>query len=204
MMNLLMRIFNKLMISLFENRRVNTSQKAIFLTFDDGPEPEITEFVLDELGKYGFKVTFFCRGDNAEKHPQLLEEIKTQGHAVANHSYSHIHSFDMSGKEFAEDVHKCDSVLETNLLRPPHGSLKLSAWLRLRKDYKIYFWSLNSGDSDMERYDYNRSINTLMTKTKPGDIVLFHFCHKHEKETRELLPEYLKWLAENHYSSQSL
>lgn len=183
---------------------VNTPDKSVFLTFDDGPEPGITEFVLDELKSYGFKATFFCRGDNAEKYPELLERIKSGGHTIANHSYSHIHSFDMSGKEFAEDVHRCDPVLNTNLLRPPHGSLRLSAWLRLRKEYKIFFWSLNSGDSDMESFNYERSITSLKNRTKPGDIVLFHFCHKHEKETRELLPVYLQWLKDNGYKSNRL
>ena len=110
----------------------------------------------------------------------------------------------MSGKKFAEDVHRCDPVLNTNLLRPPHGSLRLSAWLRLRKEYKIFFWSLNSGDSNMESFNYERSITSLKNRTKPGDIVLFHFCYKHEKETRELLPVYLQWLKDNGYKSQSI
>lgn len=183
---------------------ISTTTRTVFLTFDDGPELGITEFVLDELNKYGFKATFFCRGGNAEKNPLLIERIRQEGHSIANHTYSHIHSYNMGGKEYAKDVHRCDSVLKTKLFRPPHGSLKLSAWLRLRKDYKIFFWSLNSGDSDMERYDYERSICTLKSRTKPGYIVLFHFCHKHEKETRELLPVYLKWLNEHGYKSDAL
>ena len=151
-----------------------------------------------------FKATFFCRGDNAKQYPLLLERIRNEGHAIANHTFSHIHSFDMNSRKYAEDVHKCDAILKTNLFRPPHGSLRLSAWLQLRKDYKIYFWSLNSGDSDMDSFNYEHSINTLQTKTKQGDIVLFHFCHKHESETRQLLPEYLKWLADNKFISKAL
>lgn len=184
--------------------RISTATNVVYLTFDDGPEPGITDFVLEELNRYGFKATFFCRGDNAEKTPLLIERIRQEGHSIANHTYSHIHSYNMGGKEYADDVHRCDSILGTNLFRPPHGSLKLSAWLRLRKDYKIFFWSLNSGDSDMNRYDYDRSINTLKTRTKPGDIVLFHFCHKHEKETRELLPVYLQWLKDKGLKSEKL
>ena len=202
-MSFIKRIINHLLIG-FQYRRIPNNNNAVFLTFDDGPESGITEFVLDELAKYKFKATFFCRGDNAEKYPELLDQIIKDGHAIGNHTYSHIHSFNCSTKEYCADVDKADRVLNTPLFRPPHGSLKLSAWFRLRKDYKIFFWSLNSGDSDMERYDYERSICTLKSRTKPGYIVLFHFCHKHEKETRELLPIYLKWLKDNGYKSDAL
>ena len=201
--NIFLRIVNKILRHSMINS-IPMLDKCLFLTFDDGPEPGITEFVLDELNRYGFKATFFCRGDNAEKYLQLLERLRKEGHSIANHTYSHIHSYNMGGRQYAEDVHCCDTILKTTLFRPPHGSLKLSAWLRLRKDYKIFFWSLNSGDSDMEHYDYERSISMLKAKTKPGDIVLFHFCHRHEKETRELLPIYLKWLFDNGYKSNAL
>ena len=198
------KVLNKFIINCGMISTVSSASRTVFLTFDDGPEPGITEFVLDELYKYGFKATFFCRGDNAEKYSLLLERLRLEGHSLGNHTYSHIHSYNMGGREYAEDVHRCNPILKTKLFRPPHGSLTLSSWLRLRKDYKIFFWSLNSGDSDMERYDYERSVNTLKTKTKPGAIVLFHFCHKHEKETRELLPVYLQWLNEKGYKSNGL
>lgn len=184
--------------------KINSSDKVVYLTFDDGPEPNITEFVLDELNKYGYKATFFCRGDNAQKYPELLLRIKEEGHTLASHTYSHIHSYNISSCSYVKDVHKCDSILNTRLFRPPHGSLTLCSWLRLRNKYTIYFWSLNSGDSDMEKYDYNRSIEALKNRTKAGDIVLFHFCHKHERETMELLPEYLRWLKINGYKSDKL
>lgn len=184
--------------------KVKTFNKVVFLTFDDGPEPYITEFVLDELKKYSFKATFFCRGDNAVKYPDLLQRIKNEGHTIANHTYSHLHAFDVSAKEYAADVDKANNILHTNIFRPPHGSLSFGAWLRIHKGNHIYFWSLNSGDSDMERYNYKHSLETLKTKTTAGDIVLFHFCHKHERETIELLPEYLQWLNDNLYKSKAL
>ena len=183
---------------------VKPQDNTIYLTFDDGPEPDITEFVLDELKRYNFKATFFCRGDNAEKQPSLLQRIKDEGHTIANHTYSHLHAFDVSAKKYAADVDKANNILHTNVFRPPHGSLTLGSWLRIQKANHIYFWSLNSGDSDMEKYDYNRSIEILKNRTKAGDIVLFHFCHKHERETMELLPEYLRWLKINGYKSDKL
>lgn len=202
-----MQIFHRLVnrfLKRFEVCRVATTEKVVYLTFDDGPEPAITEFVLEQLAKYGYKATFFSRGDNAEKHPQLLQRLRDEGHALGNHTYSHIHSFKLSGKAYADDVMRCNPVLQTSLLRPPYGCLKLSAWLRLRKDYTIFYWSLNSGDSDMGHYNYENSMRTLKTLTSPGEVVLFHFCHKHEKETRELLPEYLEWLHQQGFVSDKM
>lgn len=202
-MAVLKRICNRL-IRYFMISKIISLDKGVYLTFDDGPEPGITEFVLDELNKYNFKATFFCRGDNAEKHPDLLQRIKDEGHTIANHTYSHLHAFDVSAKKYTADVAKAKNILNTNVFRPPYGSLTLSSWLRIHRGNHIYFWSLNSGDSDMERFDYNRSIGILKNRTKAGDIVLFHFCHKHECETMELLPRYLQWLSDNLYKSKAL
>ena len=202
-MDLLKKIVNKI-IRLFITNSIENSQSIVYLTFDDGPESGICEFVLNELKKYNFKATFFCRGDNAEQNHLLLDRIISEGHAVGNHTYSHLHSYNCTSREYYNDVEKADRVLNTFLFRPPHGSLTLVSYLKLRKKYKSYFWSLNSGDSDMEHYDFNRSICRLKSNTKPGDIVLFHFCKRHEKETRELLPVYLAWLNDNGYSSKAI
>lgn len=183
---------------------VNVSSSVVFLTFDDGPEPGIAEFVLDELGKYGYKATFFCRGDNAEKYPHLMERIRREQHAIGNHTFSHLHAYDSSTSEYIKDVMRADEVLHTTLMRPPHGSLTLRTWIKLRNRFSIFFWSLNSGDSDLKHFNFDRSISTLCSQTKPGDIVLFHFCHRHENETRKLLPAYLKWLYDNGYKSLAL
>lgn len=184
--------------------KINSSDKVVYLTFDDGPEPGITEFVLDELNKYGYKATFFCRGDNAQAYPELLQRIKEEGHCLANHTYSHMHSYHISSSSYVRDVHKCDSILNTRLFRPPHGSLTLCSWLRLRNKYDIYFWSLNSGDSNMSLFDFQKNIDRLKKNTSSGDIVLFHFCIKHENETKKILPEYFLWLSENGYKSDKL
>lgn len=183
---------------------IPSDDKTIYLTFDDGPEPDICEFVLDELKDNRFTATFFCRGDNAEKYPELFNRIVREGHAIGNHTYSHIDSFDNAVTAFVENVAHADEVLKTNLFRPPHGCLTFASFFKLAKKYKCFFWSLNSGDSDMEGYDYSRSINMLKTQTKPGDIVLFHFCRRHEKETYELLPAYLTWLKDNGFHSKAI
>lgn len=200
---MLKRVINKL-LSFFEIKTISDTGKTVFLTFDDGPQPGITEFVLGELDKYGFKGTFFCRGDNADSNPELLKMLRDKGHSVGNHTYSHLHSFEVDTKKYIDDVRRADVILRTSYFRPPHGSLTLGTWMRLHAKYRIFFWKLNSGDSDLEKYDYTHSIESLKNKTKAGDIVLFHFCHRHEKETRQLLPAYLKWLFDQGFECKAI
>lgn len=203
MRSIFKRIINKI-ITRFEISTLPSSKNVLYLTFDDGPEDEITEFVLNELDKYGYKATFFCRGDNADKYPELLSLIQKKGHTIGNHTYSHLHSFEVDTKKYIKDVRRADSLLRTSYFRPPHGSLTLGTWMRLHAKYRIFFWKLNSGDSDLEKYDYTQSIESLKNNTKAGDIVLFHFCHRHEKETRQLLPVYLKWLFDQGFECKAI
>jgi len=186
----------------YEIKNIPSEGKVVYLTFDDGPEPDITEFVLDELKKYGFKGTFFCRGDNAEKYHELLAKLREEGHAVASHTYSHFHAYAVPAKEYLADVEKADRILHTNLFRPPHGCLTLNTWLGLRKRYKIVYWALNSEDSSNEKFNFQHAINKLKNRTTSGDVILFHFCHKHKKETQQLLPIYLEWLNDNGFISR--
>lgn len=197
------RVINRV-IKCYEIQTIPVIGKTVFLTFDDGPELGITEFVLENLDDYGFKATFFCRGDNAEKHPELISLLREKGHSIGNHTYNHVHAFDVSAKKYLFDVKKADEVLKTSLFRPPHGSLTLTTWLKLHKRFNVVYWALNSEDSSLEKYNYQHAIKNLKSRTKPGDVVLFHFCKRHENETRELLPMYLKWLKEEGYTSSGI
>lgn len=200
---ILKKIINRI-LKCFGLKNITSKQKVVYLTFDDGPEYGITEFVLDELAKYQFKATFFCRGDNAEKNTGLLALICKQGHAVGNHSYSHLRAHEVASDIYIDDVEKADTILHTNLFRPPFGSITIKTWLNLRGKYRMVYWSLNSEDSECENFDFQSSIKKLKSKTKNGYVVLFHFCHFHETKTRQLLPPYLKWLYENGYQSFAL
>lgn len=200
---LLLKIINKV-FCLGGMKTIPSDNNVIYLTFDDGPETGITEFILNELDKYNFKATFFCRGDNANKNQKLMAMLLEKGHTIGNHTYSHLHSYEVNTQDYINDVKQADDVLHTEHFRPPHGSLTLWTWWELHKKYKIYFWSVNSGDSDMEDYDYKHSIDNLKNGTRGGAIVLFHFCHRHEQETRQLLPEYLKWLNKQGYKSAAI
>lgn len=197
------KIINRL-LKYFQVSHIPTKEKVVYLTFDDGPEPGICEFVLDELRKYDFKATFFCRGDNADHYPELLSRIINEGHSIGNHTYSHLHAYSTSSKHYLEDIERAKQVLHSTLLRPPFGSLTLTTWLSLRSIYRIIYWSLGSGDSNLDNFDFEYSYKNLIHNTTSGDIVLFHFCKLHEKETRIILPAYCKWLKENKFVSDSI
>ena len=196
-------IINKF-LHLFEETRIRTRDRVVYLTFDDGPEGDITDWVLDLLNKYDAKATFFCKGENAFINKEQLVRIIDAGHALGNHTFSHINSFKTPTQNYLEDVEKADNVLHTVLFRPPWGSLTLSAFLRLRNKYKIVYWSLISGDTYMDKLDLDSNMQRLYRETRLGDIVLFHSCVRHENETKLILPLYLEWLNQNGYKTSVL
>lgn len=202
--NIIARIINKCLMKYCAIRKVENTTKSVYLTFDDGPEPGITEFVLEELNKYGFKATFFCTGKNAEKFPELMEQIKRDGHSVGNHSYGHRHAYELSSRSYVDDIMRADNTLNnTVLFRPPNGCLSLGAWLKLRFNHKIIYWSIASGDWRKETYN-SADCKSVLETTSPGDIILFHFVNEFEYATRQLLPWYLNWLHGNGYKSEAL
>lgn len=203
MIVILKKIINRL-LKFFQVSHIPSKKKVVYLTFDDGPEPGICEFVLDELRKYGFKATFFCRGDNAEHYPELLSRIINEGHSIGNHTFSHLHAYSVSSKQYLDDIDRANQVLHSTLLRPPFGSLTFSTWLSLKSKYRIIYWSLVSGDTNLNNFDFEHSYQNLINNTSSGDIVLFHFCKLHEKETRFILPAYCKWLKANGFVSNAI
>lgn len=205
-MSLIHKIVNRL-LKYFQIRTLPTKDKVVYLTFDDGPEPGICEFVLEELERYGFKGTFFCSGKNAEEHPQLMQLLLEKGHSLGNHSYSHTyHPYTSSDADYVQDVLRADAVLHTPLFRPPWGSLSLGKFIRLCPSFTFYSWSLESDDHVLreEGFDWEAHVQRMTEQTRPGDIALFHFAIPLQQGTRHLLPPYLKWLAENGWRSEAL
>lgn len=200
----MIKIYINKFLHLFEVMRKKTSSKIIYLTFDDGPDPGITNFIIGELNKYNYKATFFCLGKNAEKYPNLIHMIRKEGHRIGNHTYSHLNSFKTSSIEYLEDVNKADVILKTNLFRPPWGCLTIHSFLSLWRNYKVIYWSLSSGDSKLEKFNLDKEFTRIQKCTKKGDIVLFHFCKLHESETKRILPKYLEWLQVEGYISHPL
>lgn len=196
------RLVNKALKTLCVCRVRSEREKRVYLTFDDGPEPGITEFVLQQLQLYNFRATFFCCGARAEEYPELMEQLRAGGHVIANHSYSHVHAFRENTASYIQDVERAARCMETSLFRPPWGILTWAAWRTLRTKQRIVMWSLGSDDSSStEDFDGTRALRHLIEGTSRGEIVLFHFSLQHAPNTKAVLPGYLKWLFENGWTS---
>ena len=187
--------------------RIPTGAKSIvYLTFDDGPMPGPTDFVLDQLEKVNARATFFCIGDNVRKHPETFHKVLSSGHGIGNHTYHHISGWSCSGAEYRADILKCEEVLQSSnpskLFRPPFGKLHFS--------YKNYLPGMQVIMWDLLTYDYDSTLpvdvalKKICELTRPGSIVVFHDSLKAEKNLRLLLPPYLEFLKINGYELRSL
>ncbi len=189
---------NGLMRALYPNFtwKMPAQEKKIYLTFDDGPIPEITEFVLETLAKYEAKATFFCIGGNVEKHPDIFKKILLDKHSVGNHTFNHLNGWDSENDIYAENVVKCKTELlknacETTLFRPPYGRIKRQQAKRLMPDYEVIMWDVLSGD-----FSQSLSSETVLRKTikytEAGSIVLFHDSIKANERMSYALPRFLE------------
>jgi peptidoglycan/xylan/chitin deacetylase (PgdA/CDA1 family) len=182
---------------------IKTEEKAIYLTFDDGPVPVLTEWVLDELKKYNAKATFFCVGANIQKHPEIFERIKSEGHTAANHTIHHIKGFKTTVKDYLAEAEACRKLVENNLFRPPYGQLKRSQFKALRTNgFKIIFWDVIS--YDYEKIREEQCLKNVISHTKKGSVVLFHDNVKAEKNLRYTLPLFLKHFANLHFEFKAI
>ena len=179
------------------------SEKNIYLTFDDGPIPGLTEWVLDELQKYKARATFFCVGDNIKKHPEIFERILTNGHQVANHTMHHPRGFRRSVAGYLQDVDECRILVNNNLFRPPYGQLSPGQYRGLvRKGYRIILWDVIS--YDYENIQGEQCARNVLRNTKGGSIVLFHDNIKAEKNLKYALPRFLEHFSEKGFQFRSL
>lgn len=180
--------------------RMNRHEKAVYLTFDDGPIPEATPFILDVLDRYDAKATFFMVGDNAEKYPHLLQEVKRRGHRIGNHTYNHIGGIRWSTWKYMGNVKKAENVLQSNLLfRPPHGWMGPVKYRTMRYlGWKIVMW-------DVVTRDYSKHLSAedvlqnVKRYTRPGSIITFHDSLKSIDKLKSALPQALQWLNEQGY-----
>ncbi len=179
------------------------STNTVYLTFDDGPHPEITPWVIEQLDQYNMKASFFCVGDNARKHPETLQQITQKGHQLGNHTMHHIKGWKTSTADYLKDIQLCEEYLQTNLFRPPYGRITRQQIKALKNDYKIVMWSLLSCDFD-QSLNCESALHGLKNKTKNGSIVVFHDSLKAEKNLRYLLPKYLEFLHNKGYTCKTL
>jgi len=180
--------------------RMPSDKKAIYLTFDDGPTTEVTEWTLETLKKYHAKATFFCEGQNVIKHPTIVKKLLSDGHSVGNHTYSHLNGWETNTNEYINDIEKAEQVLEASangsnslLFRPPYGKIKPSqANVLLKKGYKIVMIDVVSGDFDL-KLNPQKSLLKVLKYTKPGSIVVFHDSKNAYETLQYVLPKALEY-----------
>ena len=186
---------------------IPTDKKVIYLTFDDGPMPAVTHFVLETLSDFNAKATFFCIGDNIQKHPTIFKKVLNAGHAVGNHTFNHLSGWKTNTLDYQKNIELCQNQIElttqTNMFRPPYGRIKLSQIKHLKKDYKIVMWSVLTGD-----FSSDLSPEIILEKsiknTKKGSIVVFHDSIKASNNLEFVLPRYLKHFADLGYAFEKL
>lgn len=179
---------------------------SIFLTFDDGPIPIVTPFVLKILKAYHAKATFFCIGDNVNKHPDVYEQVKNDGHAIGNHTYNHLNGWGTADNVYLENTLKNDNLLHTNLFRPPYGRIKRSQVRLLKKarpEMQFIMWDVLSGDFDIN-LDPEKCLQNVLKHTRPGSIIVFHDSLKAFPRLEYVLPRAMEVWKEKGYAFESL
>jgi len=173
---------------------IKDSEKTIFLTFDDGPIPGLTDWVLQTLNEYKIKATFFCVGENIKKHPRQFSRLLEAGHSIGNHTYHHLNGRKVTTNEYMDDVFLCDETLNfqnvsTDLFRPPYGRLKTRQRNAL-KHKRVVMWDVLSKDYDASLKPKDILQGTIKA-TQPGSIVVFHDNFKAEGNLKQVLPKYI-------------
>jgi peptidoglycan/xylan/chitin deacetylase (PgdA/CDA1 family) len=191
---------------------ISNSEKKIYLTFDDGPTPEITEWVLDQLNSYNAKATFFCIGNNIDKHPELFEKVQLAGHAIGNHTYNHLKGWNTPCAIYIDNIKKCDECLSSyltnnkkqKLFRPPYGKIRRQQAKNLRRlGYKIVMWDVISMDFD-EKISSEQCLANVLKNVNSGSIIVFHDSEKANKHLQFVLPKTLAFLQEQHFVCEAI
>ncbi|HEU5289625.1 MAG TPA: polysaccharide deacetylase family protein, partial [Cyclobacteriaceae bacterium] len=190
--------------------KINTTEKELFLTFDDGPVPGPTEFVLETLQKFNCKATFFCIGDNIRKHTEIFQKVVNDGHAIGNHTFNHISGWDTSLEKYVDNIKQCDleirnskfEIRTSRLFRPPYGRVTRKQ-IKTLADYKIIMWDVLTIDYDKNVSPESCLKNSLRV-TRPGSIIVFHDSLKAERNMMYALPRYIEHFLEQGYTFKAL
>ena len=173
-------------------------RKTAYLTFDDGPIPEVTPWVLDTLDRYGVKATFFFVGDNVRKHPQLYEEVKRRGHSYGNHTMHHLQGFKTPRLRYMRDITEADELIDSPLFRPPHGLMRWAQAKAIKNHYNIVMYDLVTRDYS-RKMTPERVFGNVKRYARNGSIIVFHDSLKAERNMKEVLPQAIEWLRNEGY-----
>jgi peptidoglycan/xylan/chitin deacetylase (PgdA/CDA1 family) len=183
--------------------RMESVEKKVYLTFDDGPIPEVTPWVLDQLDKYDAKATFFCVGQNVEKYGDIFHQVKSQGHTIGSHTYNHISGWASDNLDYMLNVRKASKICESNIFRPPYGKIRPSQTRFLKHHYRIVMWDVLSGDFD-PNISAEQCLQNVLKNTIAGSIVVFHDSIKSFEKLKFVLPRVLNYYSEQGYQFVNL
>jgi peptidoglycan/xylan/chitin deacetylase (PgdA/CDA1 family) len=202
----------KIVCSLFPafTWRIKTEQKEVYLTFDDGPIPSLTKEILDILNQYSIKATFFCVGENIDKHPEIFKQVINQGHTVGNHTYNHLKAWKVSQNSYIENLLKAEKTIEkyaenrTKLFRPPYGQFTYKLYKSvIALGYQVIMWDILTKDYS-PRLNIKRAYEQCVNQTDKGSIVVFHDNMKARNNALNLLPMYINKLMSEGYQFKTL
>lgn len=177
---------------------IPTKEKIIYLSFDDGPHPVATPFVLETLGKYNAKATFFCIGKNVIENPFLYRRILMEGHRVGNHTHNHLNGWKTADKDYFDNIYEASEYIDSDLFRPPYGRIskfQISCLTNQKINYKIIMWDVLSADFD-KKISVEKCISNVIKNARAGSVIVFHDSEKAFEKMREALPSTL-----NHFSA---
>jgi len=195
------------LVKLFSNKNLiwdfKSVDKSIYLTFDDGPTPGITEKVLTILDEFNAKATFFCLGKNVKDNPDIFQKIITQGHSVGNHTYDHFNGWKTNEDEYLLNIKKAEKYISSNLFRPPYGRIKKSQIQNIKNKYKIILWTVLSGDFD-KNISKEKCLSNVINYAQKGSIIVFHDSVKAKEKILFALPEVLKYFSDKGFSFERI
>ncbi len=185
--------------------RIDTTEKIIYLTFDDGPIPVVTEHVMGVLESFDAKATFFCIGDNVRKYPDIFGELKRRGHSIGNHTYNHLNGWKTADDVYLDNFRRCQDILETDtrLFRPPYGRIRKAQYRLLPGDTRVMMWDVLTGDFSPDLQP-EPALSSAIRLSRPGTIMLLHDSIKAEQKMSYILPRVLEHFCERGYRFEAL
>lgn len=178
-------------------------KNTVYLTFDDGPHPQITEEVLTQLDQFDARATFFCIGDNVRKFPAMFDKVKANGHTIGNHTYNHLNGWKTNQYTYLKNTLMCQALTHAQFFRPPYGRISRQQAHTLGKRFRIVMWDVLSADFD-QSISREKCLNNVLSNIQPGSIVVFHDSEKAAERMLYVLPKTLEYIREKGWKMEAL